>query len=64
MALDSKNKEYELLTHCIRSLNSAQFSQRLVEFIDSIINYDCLVILGDRENKHPIYLYDSIDTRR
>jgi len=64
MALDSKNKEYQLLARCITSLNSAQFSQRLVEFIASIINYDCLVILGYRENKHPIYLYDSIDTRR
>lgn len=64
MALDSQNKEYELLAQCITSLNSAQFSQRLVEFVDSFIDYDCLVILGYRENKHPIYLYDSIDTRR
>lgn len=64
MALNSRNKEYELLAQCITSLNSIQFSQRLVEFIDSFIDYDCVVILGYRHNKHPIYLYDSIDTRR
>ncbi|WP_236559703.1 helix-turn-helix domain-containing protein [Colwellia sp. 20A7] len=64
MTLDSTNKEYNLLAQCITSLNSVNFSQQLVEFIDSFIDYDCLLILGYRQGKHPIYLYDSIDSKR
>ncbi len=32
--------------------------------IDSILGYDCAVILGLRSDKHPIYLYDSIENAR
>ncbi|WP_426357464.1 response regulator transcription factor [Pseudocolwellia sp. HL-MZ19] len=64
MATDLINNEYNLLANCITSLNSTNFSQCLVAFIDSFIESDCVVIIGYRKDKHPIYLYDSIDTHQ
>lgn len=32
--------------------------------IASLLSFDCAVILGYREGKHPIYLYDSIENER
>ncbi|WP_413700304.1 hypothetical protein ACLKMH_24310 [Psychromonas sp. KJ10-10] len=64
MTLDSKKAEYGLLAECVSSLRSIKFSNHLVKLLQSFIDFDCIVILGYRKNKHPIYLYDSIDTRR
>ncbi|EGU43177.1 transcriptional regulator [Vibrio ichthyoenteri ATCC 700023] len=56
--------EYDLITACIESINSVQFSQRLMALLSDMIDFDCAVILGYRDGKRPIYLYDSIDTQR
>lgn len=64
MTLDSIDNEYKLLANCITALNSTDFSQSLVVFLDSLIDSDCVVIIGYRKDKHPIYLYDSIDKER
>lgn len=53
-----------LLADSISSLKSPSFASKLMNLVGSIIDYDCAVILGLREGKHPIYLYDSIESNR
>ncbi|MDB1125165.1 response regulator transcription factor [Vibrio algarum] len=36
----------------------------LVHFLTSIISFDTVVILGYHDNQKPVYLYDSINTRK
>ena len=52
------------LAETISALNSPSFTPKLMRVIASILSFDCAVILGYREGKHPIYLYDSIESER
>ncbi|MDF2152953.1 helix-turn-helix transcriptional regulator [Vibrio sp. CAU 1672] len=52
------------LAKAISALNTPHFTPALMRVIESVLNYDCAVILGYREGKHPIYLYDSITSER
>mgnify|MGYP000085474935 CR=1 FL=1 len=53
-----------LLADSIASLKSPSFTSKLMKLINSILGHDSAVILGLRRNKHPIYLYDSIENNR
>ena len=52
------------LAETISALNSPSFTPKLMHVIASLLSFDCAVILGYREGKHPIYLYDSIENER
>lgn len=56
--------EPNILAESISAINSTSFTSKLMALIGSIINVDCAVILGLRRDKHPIYLYDSINHHR
>ena len=60
----SESQFNTLLAEAISSLKSSNFTSRLMALIDSILTYDSAVILGLRKGKHPIYLYDSINSNR
>ncbi|NVC95325.1 LuxR family transcriptional regulator [Vibrio natriegens] len=53
-----------LLADAISALNTPNFTPKLMRVISALLDFDCAVILGYRENKHPIYLYDSIQNER
>ncbi|UXI02031.1 helix-turn-helix transcriptional regulator [Photobacterium sp. TY1-4] len=48
----------------IAALRMPQFTAQFVALLSQLIDFDCVVILGYRQGKHPIYLYDSIQRRR
>ncbi len=52
------------LSDAISALNTPTFTPKLMRVISALLDFDCAVILGYRENKHPIYLYDSIESER
>ena len=52
------------LAETISALNSPSFTLKLMRMIASLLSFDCAVIVGYREGKHPIYLYDSIENER
>lgn len=52
------------LSEAISALSTPNFTPKLMQLIGSIFCFDCAVILGYREGKRPIYLYDSIDNGR
>ncbi|MGR2668088.1 response regulator transcription factor [Vibrio campbellii] len=52
------------LAETISALNSPSFTPKLMRVIASLLSFDCAVILGYREGKHPVYLYDSIENER
>ncbi|MCV5977904.1 hypothetical protein OFO29_36765, partial [Escherichia coli] len=52
------------LAEAISALNTPNFTPKLMSVIHSIFDFDCAIILGYREGKHPIYLYDSIENER
>ncbi|WP_372762016.1 LuxR C-terminal-related transcriptional regulator [Pseudoalteromonas sp.] len=60
----AKSSENELIAQCVEAISSTGFAQKIVNYIAHLVPFDCAVILGCRANKHPIYLYDSIATRR
>ncbi len=53
-----------ILAETISALKSSSFTPKLMRLIRSIVNFDCAVALGYTEGKHPIYLYDSIESER
>lgn len=53
-----------LLADAISALNTPNYTPKLMRVISSLLDFDCAVILGYREKKHPIYLYDSIENER
>ncbi len=53
-----------LLAETISALNTSSFTPKLMRVISTLLDFDCAVILGYRHNKHPIYLYDSIESQR
>lgn len=48
----------------IAALRTPQFTAQLVSLLSQLIDFDCVVILGYRQGKHPIYLHDSIQRHR
>lgn len=59
-----KAEEYTALAELVTALHSARFTSRLIAWLHDAIPFDCAVILGYRESKHPIYLFDSIKKHR
>lgn len=53
-----------LLAETISALNTPNFTPKLMRLISALLDFDCAVILGYRDNKHPVYLYDSIENER
>ncbi|MCG3728666.1 helix-turn-helix domain-containing protein [Vibrio cincinnatiensis] len=58
------NQEYHQLGNAIAALKTPYFTSHLIDLLKTILPFDCAVILGYRQNKHPIYLYDSISSQR
>jgi len=58
------NNFNNLLAEAISALNTPNFTPKLMRVIRTLFHFDCAVILGYREGKHPIYLYDSIENER
>lgn len=58
------SSEYHKLSQCITALHSPSFSSTLIAMLAEVVAFDCAIILGHRDNKHPIYLFDSIQTQR
>ncbi len=52
------------LAETISAINSPHFTSKLMRYISALFHFDCAVIVGYREGKHPIYLYDSIENQR
>ncbi|UJF23211.1 LuxR family transcriptional regulator [Shewanella sp. OMA3-2] len=52
------------LSEVISALNTPRFTPKLMGMISLVLRFDCAVILGYREGKRPIYLYDSIESDR
>ncbi|NNN44943.1 MULTISPECIES: LuxR C-terminal-related transcriptional regulator [Vibrio] len=58
------NQEYHQLGKAITALQTPYFTSQLIDLLKTILPFDCAVILGYRQDKHPIYLYDSIPSQR
>ncbi|WP_420895614.1 response regulator transcription factor [Vibrio cincinnatiensis] len=58
------NKEYHHIGKAITALQTPYFTSQLIDLLKTILPFDCAVILGYRQDKHPIYLYDSIPSQR
>lgn len=56
--------DIELLGRVVASLRLPGFSAQLAAYLKQQLQFDHLLILGCRADKHPIYLYDSITTQR
>ncbi|WP_222422689.1 LuxR family transcriptional regulator [Rheinheimera sediminis] len=48
----------------ISSIRTIDLSQRLAAFLKTELHCDQLLLLGCRADKHPVYLYDCIVTKR
>lgn len=53
-----------LLADCISALNTLRFTPAFMRLLHSILEFDCAVILGYHQGKHPVYLYDSLEESR
>jgi DNA-binding CsgD family transcriptional regulator len=56
--------EWQTVAELVSSIRTMDFSQRLATFLKTELYSDHLLLLGCRADKHPIYLYDCIDTKR
>lgn len=56
--------EWQSVADLVSSIRTIDFSQRLATFLKTELRCDQLLLLGCRADKHPIYLYDCIDTKR
>ncbi|WP_233080859.1 response regulator transcription factor [Rheinheimera soli] len=56
--------EWQRVADLVSSIRTTDFSQRLATFLKTELHCDQLLLLGCRADKHPIYLYDCIDTKR
>jgi len=54
----------QALSHCIDALRTAQFTSYFIKLLSTLVTFDCAVIVGYRLDKHPIYLYDSLQQER
>lgn len=58
------SSEYNALGAAIDALKTPRFTAALVGSLRHALDFDCAVILGHRPGKHPIYLYDSLQSQR
>jgi hypothetical protein len=56
--------EWQRVADLVSSIRTIDFSQRLAAFLKTELHCDQLLLLGCRADKHPIYLYDCIETKR
>ncbi|MDM7484618.1 MAG: helix-turn-helix transcriptional regulator [Vibrio metschnikovii] len=59
-----KTQEYQTLGEVIAALKTPQFTAQFIQLLKRFVTFDCAVILGYRQHKHPIYLYDSLPSQR
>ncbi|KAF7769561.1 hypothetical protein PUND_a0702 [Pseudoalteromonas undina] len=66
MQSDSQQQltQQDALAQCVQAIKGTSFAQKLVNYIALIVEFDCAVVLACRVNKHPIYLFDSIEKQR
>ncbi|EPN6605986.1 response regulator transcription factor [Providencia rettgeri] len=53
-----------LVAETIAAINTARFTPALMRLLNAICHYDNAVVLGYGAGKHPVYLYDSLETSR
>ena len=58
------NHFLSLVSETISALNTPKFSAKIMQLTHACLAFDCAVILGCKEAKRPIYLYDSIEKER
>lgn len=58
------SQEYDQLGATISALKTPRFTSHFIDLLKTVLPFDCAVILGYRQDKHPIYLYDSIPSQR
>ncbi len=64
MKSDVAPNEYQALANAISAVHSTSFTSQLCAFIQAVVPFDCSVVLGYRQGKRPVYLYDSINESR
>ena len=55
---------FTLVSEAIAALNTPRFSSKIMQLTRGCLAFDCAVILGYKEARRPIYLYDSIEKER
>lgn len=55
---------FTLASEAIAALNSPRFSSKLIQLVQACLEFDYAIILGCKEGRRPVYLYDSIDEER
>lgn len=60
----SDNQQNALLANCISAISTLRFTAALMRLLQSQLAFDCAIILGYSEGKHPVYLYDSLEEKR
>lgn len=55
---------HTLISNAILALNTPNFSSKIIRLIQSCLDFDCAVIVGCKDAKRPIYLFDSIEKER
>lgn len=55
---------FTLASEAIAALNSPRFSLKLIQLVQACLDFDYAIILGCKEGRRPVYLYDSIDEER
>lgn len=56
--------ELDRITQAVDAIGSPNFTRALNQFIASIIDVDCAVIVGYQLGKRPVYLFDSLSRQR
>lgn len=52
------------MAETISAIHSVNFAATLTTLLDAMLEFDCVVILGCRNDKHPVYLHDSLKDNR
>ncbi|EAQ2326241.1 LuxR family transcriptional regulator [Salmonella enterica] len=60
----SESQLNTLLAEAISSISSTRFTLSLMRFLKLLGSYDNAVILGYAAGKHPVYLFDSLESNR
>lgn len=60
----TNDKDDTLLAQAISSIKTSHFTSCLVSLLQQTVSFDFAVMLGYRNNKRPVYLFDSITDRR
>lgn len=56
--------EVSQLAGVVSAIRHPAFSLQLANYLKQFLHFDHLLILGCRQEKHPIYLFDSISSKR